>query len=198
MDKSPQFKPTKTFLTSEFRSKNNKLFLKQLFLDNVLKLPHDRRYCEPRFTLHLDVKGYVNFRKEYVSDMDTTGYTTATRLLENYAHWERLMKSTWFVEAKEEWDREVEAKRRSLAERALKRVLLDEDATRTERTTAAKAVLALEKKAVTKKETVRGRPSNEEVKGELKRATRKEKDILEDMKRIQKATKYNKVLDGDV
>jgi hypothetical protein len=169
---------------TKFRSKNNVRFTQQLFYEMSREMPDDRKTCKPMFSLHDDVEGLVNFRKEYVRDMDTTGYKTATRLLESYDHFLLLQKGRWFREAKEEWDREIAAKMQKEAIDKLRGILNDDDSKPAEQIAAAKALLTKSKEIT--KEPVRkpGRPSKDAVEGRMKEEVRLTKDELDDMKRI--------------
>ena len=173
-----------------FRSKaNGKRYTVQLFFDLVRDLPIEKRTGEgPYYTLHHDHEGMINFRKEYLKDEDSTGYTTAVRLLESYDHWQLLMKAQWFREAKELWDEELNAKLEARAHRALIRIMEDDDAKRSEQLAAAKAVLAEEAKRNPRKKKQapsRGRPTNDEVEGKLNQRAQEVIDLEEDAKRIK-------------
>ena len=177
-------------MTSKFRTPtNNVRYTSQLFWDMWIELPHDRRTCQPMFTLHEDKEGLINFRKEYVRDMDPTGYTTATRLLENFDHWGRLMGTKWFKEAKKEWDKELAAKMDAEATAVLQKILKGGDEIKTSEQIAAAKVMLGKAKTVGKKPVVsvgRGRPSKEEVEGELKNQARLTKEEQDDLDRIRK------------
>lgn len=143
---------------------------------------------EPLFSLNHDVKGLINFRKEYVRDGDPTGYKTGTRLLENYDHWLLLMRTNWFSEAKKVWDVELASKMDSEAVTVLTDIMRGgEDVKTSERIAAARILLG---KAKTigkpeKKDPVRGRPSKEEIEGNLVNLTKEEKTLQDDLKRIR-------------
>ena len=174
---------------SKFRAESNNVrYTVQLFYDKQIDLPTKNKLIDPMFSLHDDVEGVINFRKEYVKDMDTTGYKTATRLLENYDHWKLLMKLKWFQEAKKEWDAEVAAKMDAEATDTLREIMnnLEGDVKVSEKISAAKTLLGKAAK-IGKTETVakRGRPSKNEVEGELKEQARLTKEEREDLKRIR-------------
>lgn len=172
---------------TRFRTHNNIRYTKQLFWDMSRNMAIADRVIEPIYTLHDDVDGMINFRKEYVRDMDPTGYKTAMRLLESYDHWNLLMRGQWFREAKSEWDKEIAAILEKEATDVLRGIALDCDLKPAERTSAAKAILGRVKaiKGGDKAPVGRGRPSHEEVQGELKRQAALTKDELEDLKRIK-------------
>jgi hypothetical protein len=176
---------------SKFRSDNNTRYTQQLFFELWRDLPVDKRTFQPMFSLHDDIEGLVNFRQEYVRDMDPTGYKTATRLLENYDHWQLLMKSKWFKEAKAEWDKELAAKMEKEALDALRGIIIADDESGvkiSDRISAAKVLLGKSKTIkgdMEKGELKRGRPSKEEVQGALKEEVRLSKEEEEDASRIR-------------
>lgn len=172
--------------TSKFRSETNKRFTKQLFWDLQRDMTLISRVIEPMFSLHDDVEGCINFRKEYIRDMDPSGYKTATRLLENYDHWKLLMKSPWFREAKKEWDEELQAKQEAEAMEVLREIMKGGDDVKvSEQIAAAKAVLAKTERSTKSGKPPRGRPTTEEVEGQLKEEARLSREEQEDAARIQ-------------
>lgn len=172
--------------STKFRGGNNIRYTQQLFYEPSMEMGN-RRVIEPMYSLYDDVEGLINFGKEYVKDMDPTGYKTSLRLLENYDHWQQLSRTRWFKEAKIEWDKELAAKMEQEATDILRGIALDSDLKPAERISAAKAILGRAKavKAPEKAPTTRGRPTNEEVTGELKRQASLTKEELEDLKRIR-------------
>lgn len=163
---------------------NNQRYTKQLFYDMYINLPYAVRTTEPLFTLHHDVEGYTNFRKEYIKDRDPTGYKTAVRLLENYDHFLLLMKSSWFAEAKKIWDEELSAKLEAEATDVALSIMKDQDLKPTERLAAAKLILGKAKATGKPDKAPRGRPTKEEVQGNLKIETEAEKALNDDLARI--------------
>jgi hypothetical protein len=153
------------------------------------EMPIEQRVIKPMFTLHDDVDGYINMRKEYLRDMDPSGYKTAVRLLESYEHWQMLLRTKWFAAAKEMWDKELAAKLEAEATDTLRGIMNDvgDNVKTSERITAAKALLGkaktIGKQPVESKG--RGRPSKEEVEGELKREAQLNKEEQEDLARIR-------------
>lgn len=170
---------------TKFRASNNKRYTQQLFRERSDALGPGRCTIEPMFSLYDDVEGLINFGKEYVKDMDPTGYKTAVRLLENYDHFKQLCQTKWFQEAVVEWNKEIAAKMEQEATDILRGIALDSDLKPAERISAAKAILGKAKAIKAPREAVRGRPSTEEVQGELKRQAALTKDELEDLKRIK-------------
>ena len=168
----------------KFRNDNNQRYTKQLFHEQNVQVQEGVRAINPIFSLHDDKPGLINFRKEYVADEDPTGFTTASRLLENYDHWLLLMKSPWFREAKAIWDLELDAKLTSRAFRKIQEVAVSDSP---QALVAAKFLANKEYKEKRNAKTNRGRPTNEEVEGELKREVARAKDFRDDLERIRKA-----------
>lgn len=169
---------------SKFRGSSGPIYTKSLFYEQWIGTEIDKRVSDPLFSLHRDRPGLINFRKEYLKDEDETGYKTSVRLLEGFHHFEYLMKTCrWFREAKEEWDRELKAKLRARALDVVKVLAEDETAKHSERLAAAKTLLS-ETKAPAPKGN-RGRPTKEEVEGELKREAELSKEMKEDLERIR-------------
>lgn len=175
-----------------FRNKpSSPLLTKSLFYEHWVSMEQDKRSRDPIFSLHRDRPGLVNFRKEYLEDEDETGYKTAVRLLEGFHHFEYMLKTCkWFRDAKEEWDRELKAKLRARALDVVKQLAEDFEAKHSERLAAAKTLL-FETKAPTPNKA-RGRPTKEEIEGELKREVELSKEVMEDLERINKVVKFTK------
>jgi len=177
-------------IKSKFRGENNTRYTQQLFYEMSIELGPNRCTIEPMYSLHQDVDGLINFRKEYIKDMDPTGYKTATRLLENYDHFLFLMRSNWFKTAKAEWDKELAAKMEQEALDKLRGILnaTESDIKPSERISAAKALLArsdaLKASGEPQNAKKRGRPTKDEVAGALKEEIRLTKEEMEDLERI--------------
>lgn len=173
---------------SKFRQPtSNKRYTVQLFYETSINLAVEKRMIEPMFSLHQDVKGLINMRKEYVRDGDPTGYKTATRLLENYDHWLLLMRTSWFAEAKKVWDVELASKMDSEAVGVLTEIMRDTEGAKTSERISAARILLGKAKTIGKEDKVsqRGRPSKEEIEGNLKVLTREEKTLQDDLSRIR-------------
>ncbi len=167
-------------LQKPFKNESNQRYTKQLFYEQWAGLTQDERVWSPPFTLHQDIKGLTNFGREYVSDADPSGYTTAMRLLGEYSYFEYLMRVPWFREAKEQWDKEVDAKLYAEAIKKIRELSQGEDAKALQ---AAKYLANKEYK--TKTSTKRGRPSKEEVAGELASQAKEQAEIARDLDRIK-------------
>lgn len=143
------------------------------------------RACDPMFTLHHDRPGLINLRRVYVELGDPTGYQLATRYLEDYSHWLMLNKCSWFAEAKEQWDIELDAKLSSEGLAAI-RMYSDgvEDVSPAVQLQAAKYLADKNYRKMSKAPS-RGRPSKEEVAGNLKVETVHAAQLADDLSRIR-------------
>lgn len=167
-----------------FKNASNQRYTKQLFYETWSTLVEDYRVFRPPFTLNSDIKGLINFGRRYIQDADPSGYTTAMALLGDFAHWEYLMKSPWFKAAKAEWDRELEAKLYAEGMQKLREILTEGDDAKALQ--AAKILIdpkhySPERKAAVGK---RGRPTSEEIEGELKEQARQAHEFAKDAERI--------------
>lgn len=177
-------KKERNLLKSRFRHPNTGTrYTRQLFHEPMQQYAgKETNTIEPLFTLMHDREGLINFRTEYVNDEDKTGYKTSTRLLEDFDHFQLLMRNcSWFREAKEAWDLEIDARLSQKAVHALNELLASERPA--DRLSAAKALLALSG-GNSKAKPKRGRPSAEEVIGNLKQETAEAKAIQDDLDRI--------------
>jgi hypothetical protein len=166
----------------QLRNHQNRRFTKQLFWEQYITLPETERTFHPPFTLHADKEGYINFGKAYIDSNDPSGYTVAQLLLnKDYEHWQHLCRCTWFKEAKEKWDAELDAKIYSEALAKIKELAKGDDAKALQ---AAKFLANKEYKHKGSKIS-RGRPSREEVAGELKREVEDQKFLVEAADRIR-------------
>lgn len=106
-------------------------------------------------------EGYIDARKTFVELDDPTGYQWAVKYLGSVEHWERLVRCSWFKEQLAEWVAEIELKAKSEAIRRLKEIAAGESA---QAISAAKYLATLDYN-----KGARGRPSKNEIQGELKR-----------------------------
>ena len=172
-------------MSSSFRHPDtNVRFTSQLFWDRQQLMLTAQKTREPLYTLHHDKPGLINFRRVYVELADPTGYKIANKLLEDYSHWQMLMKQPWFREAKELWDQELDAKLKSEGLEAI-RMFADgiEGVAPAVQLTAARYLADSAHRKT--KAAPRGRPSKEEVSGELKREATESSDMAADLARIR-------------
>ena len=170
-----------TYDTSKSFKTGNGFLTKILFWENWVNLPFEKRIVDPVFTLHEPRNGLVSFRERYVALGDPTGYKLTQELLfGNYRHWQELMKAKWFLDAKKEWDEELDAKLKAEGLDKIRETAKSDDK---QALVAAKYLANKEYRDKTGPR--RGRPSKEEVQGELKRMSEEEKAIAEDAARLK-------------
>ena len=58
-------------------------------------------------------KTYPSFRRLFLSHSDPTGYTFAKEVLGSYSHWQKLLKTHWFVIELDKWLVELDVKLQS-------------------------------------------------------------------------------------
>lgn len=177
----------------ELRSKQNVPYSNQLFYDRWKDLPPEKQTVKkPPFTLSQPREGFICFGKEYVDLEDPTGYKITQKLLAgDYSHWLFLNKFAWFVAEKAVWDRELEAKLVARGIDVLKRLakpeLSEEDSGISPAVQLQAAKFLAQKGFIQNKPKAgRGRPTNEEVEGELKRQADLQTTFSEDLARIGK------------
>ncbi len=148
-----------------------------LFWENHQDVKQQCRY-EPVFSLDRDIPGLVNCRSTFIEIGDPTGYAWAQEYLQSWEHWEKLMQSSWFEQAYEGWLREYKMKLRSEAVGIITKIAQEGSQQALQ---AAKYLASAEWE---KPATGRGRPSKEEMKGELARAVKQYEYEQDDAKRI--------------
>ncbi len=131
-----------------------------------------------RFSLHNDVEGLINARRSFVHEGDPTGYRWSEKYLDSFQHFERLLESSWFREAFDQWCRELHMKNQSEAIERIKEIA--SEGADTQRLAASKYIA----EEGWKRTSTRGRPSKEDLKGELKRLTQIADVTNEDLERI--------------
>ena len=142
-----------------------------------LEAPGDKG-SDVKFSLHNDVEGLINCRRSFVYEGDPTGYLWALKYLDSYKHFERLLESTWFKDAFDQWVRELNMKNRADAIKKIKDIAQSGNDTQSLQASKYLAEVGWEK------QTGRGRPSKEELKGELKRLADLSQQTTDDLERI--------------
>lgn len=171
---------------SKYKSNNGKYLSRQLFWEESVDLPMERRVFPPVFTLYSDRTGLVNFGKAYVASRDPTGYKVTQQLLEGeYAHWTVLLGCRWFVAAKELWDRELDALLQSEALEQIRLMSKEAETPPAQRLSAAKFMATQSYRK--EKTTGRGRPRREDIDRAAKDLAASERELEEDLKRIKGA-----------
>ena len=168
-------------LKPPYKNAGNQRYSKQLFLEKWRELPLELRVVEPPFTLFQPKEGFICLREEYIKDSDPTGYKTALRIFGEFAYWEYLSGIRWFAEALEVWNKELDAKLKSEGISKIRELAKGEDP---KALNAARFLATLEyKKGGTTLK--RGRPSKEEIEGNLKQELKERDAVDEDAERIK-------------
>jgi hypothetical protein len=119
--------------------------------------------CPEVFSLYGDFPGLINCRRTFVELGDPTGYQWAIKYLVDWAHWNKLIKYTWFRGAYDVWLAELKTKLQSEAIQRLQEIAASGSS---QATAAAKYIATFDWE---KTSTKRGRPSKQELSTELKR-----------------------------
>jgi hypothetical protein len=169
---------------SRFRGPSGKYYSKQLFHEEFIKLQMESRTIKPLFTLYQDRPGLINFGKVYVEEADPSGYKVAQRILDgDYTFWTVLLGCRWFVAAKEVWDRELDAK---LFSQGMEKIRdLAENGMPAQKLAASKYLANKEYRK--DKSASKGRPRREDIDRAAKELAATDRDLEEDLKRIQGA-----------
>lgn len=102
---------------SPFKTPNNRYLLRALFYE---ERPHD---CQVPAVYTLDDKDkgqYLSMYRLYMEEADLTEYDFATKYLDSWEQWTRLISTAWFKPHIERWRTELELK---LKAEALRRII---------------------------------------------------------------------------
>ena len=162
-------------MSRKYRTSTNAWYTRQLFYEPWSKLNKEAQVAEPVFSF-TGRPGYIDAHTTFVNLGDPTGYKWAIEFLESYQHFEVLLNCDWFKSEFDKWVHEIEVKMRSEAIEKLREVAAGDSA---QATVAAKFISTLDYKKGSK-----GRPSNAEIKGELRRQVRIIEEESDDAARI--------------
>jgi len=138
---------------------------------------------DPVFTLRdFDYDGLPSFKRMYMEASDPSEYSFAMETLGSWEHWEKLCSVGFFKPYIEKWRKELVLKLKSDGLIALTR-LAGNAKSEAQRLQAAKFLA--DEGFVPDKRVKRGRPSKEEVEGEMNRRLQHLSDVEEDLDRIQ-------------
>lgn len=173
-----------------FRSDNNMLLLVSLFLEPAVKqnrpLDRVRFYCEPTYNEEAAGK-LVSARDTFIAYRDPTGHKWAKQYLESYTHYERLLKTSWFLPYVESWINEIHSILESEALDVIKDIMRDSEASQTTRLSSAKYIAEQGWQKSHQKESAsdkRGRPKNSDIKKAVKQAAEVKSQEAQDAARI--------------
>jgi len=148
-----------------------------LFYQKTVDKPKNRLICEPVFDLYDTRPGLINCRTTFVNLKDPTGRKWAMTYLGDWNHWLRLMRCAWFREAFEVWISELNLQLKSEAIAKALEIMNGENGAQA--LAAAKFIATAEYD-----KSVRGRPSKQELEGQLKKAAEALTVEDEDLARI--------------
>lgn len=170
-------------MSNKFKSSTGGYYTRQLFYEEWMDLPIEKRAIDPLFSLYKERPGVVYMGKVYVDCRDPSGYKVAQKLLDgDYTLWTVLLNCRWFQAAKEVWDRELDAALVSEGMDAIREMA--REGLPAQKLAAAKflATKSYRKDASASK----GRPRKEDVSRAAKELAATEKEILDDMERIKR------------
>jgi len=160
-----------------FKNAGNNWLLKQLFVETWYNLPEDRRFYQPVFSLRAR-PGFIDCRATFLEENDPTGYKWAIKHLKSVDHLSKLLTCPWFAREYKDWVDEIKYK---LKAEAVQRLIEIASGDSPQALQASKYLAAAEWDKATYS---RGRPSKEEMTGELKRLVSTMTTEEEDAERI--------------
>lgn len=156
---------------------------------HTVSLFHETRYKtaessreampNPIFSLYDDIPGLINCQKTFIELRDPTGYKWATKYLKDWRHWVKLCELPWFQKALTVWQTALQMELKS---EAIQKIILIASEDSSQALPAAKYIA--EEGWVPKGSSARGRPSQEEIKANLKNAMKAAATTDEDAERI--------------
>lgn len=162
-------------VNNPFKSVVNSHYLKQLFFETT-----GADKAKVMYTLKdEDWEGYPSLYRLYMETGDVTEYLFADTYLDNWSHWEKLCRCTWFKEHITRWRKELSLKKTAEVLQYIEAEAKDPSSKN--RFQAAKIVLDMSKTGDNSK---RGRPSAEEIQGALKEDMEEEKRLQDDYNRL--------------
>lgn len=165
-------------MASKFRNASNARYLRSLFYENGTE---DKSVV--LYTLKdEDYLGYPSLYRLYMETADPTEYEFATQYLDGWEHWKMMTQCTWFIPFVARWREELDLKIKS---KSLRVVQKEADDSKSKNSFAANKMLierAWEKSGPKVRKV--GRPTTEEVTGELKRRTDEAQRINGDFERL--------------
>jgi hypothetical protein len=129
-------------------------------------------------------KDLPRLRELFLEFKDPVGFKFAQQYLGGYPELEKLLKYRWFKSQWEQWQLELQASIKSKALERIQEISLEGSS----QSLNASKYLANGEYLDTVKDKQRGRPTKEEVSGELKRKVQEVETVNEDYKRMQQNT----------
>ena len=176
-------------MISKFRAGNNNLKTRSLFADGEKAGPGgwETDYSGALYWLYSKDDERPFMKDEFLKLKDPTGVKFANKFFEDWEHLQYLLKAKWFRECWDSWQSELKATLKQEALEVIKTIMTEGS---TQSFAAAKfiATSEYEQEGKTSK---RGRPSKEEVQGELKNALKAATQTEEDYNRMMGFTVIN-------
>lgn len=129
------------------------------------EIKEEDRVVHPVFSLYSDIDGLINARETFIQEGDPTGYKWAMKYLKSWEHFEQLMEAGWFRKAYEKWMQELKSKLQSEALEKIKEIASEDSS---QALAAAKYLATHEWE--NKPRRGLGRPTKDQITGELKKA----------------------------
>lgn len=130
-----------------------------------------------------DEGSYISLRKRYLEIADPTEYTFARECLGGWDHHNAMLKAcAWYRELMDDYREELDTKLKAEGIKYLRSAVADPKMRDAQKVAAAKYLAELGWKA--SPQPKRGRPSKDEVQGELKRQARAAEMLAEDADRL--------------
>jgi hypothetical protein len=167
---------------NKFKSSNNNWKTRALFADIRLVTSNvndvDPSTC-PYFLFESEDDIRPCLKDLFLKLGDPTGTKMANEYLGGWEHFKALQKCSWFKEIWKDWQEELQQIKLCAALEKIEEIA---DSDSAQRLAANKYLAGKEWEAESK--SPRGRPTKEEVSGELKRAVQEVKQIKEDRERM--------------
>lgn len=173
-------------MPSRFKNDMGVYFTSQLFMEKSTNLPIEARTTTPVFSLYGGYEGVVDCRKTFLELRDPTGWKWVQEYLDgDWILWKKLIKAPWFKEAFDSWNDELDTLLQSEAQETIRGIAEGTiKAPQATRFQAAKYLDQGDYKQTKKVVAPRGRPSKEEVQGEMAKALKLEEATQSDLNRI--------------
>ena len=169
-----------------YKHSRNGWYTAPLFREQWGTVPDDKKNIWPKFRLYGSVQNeedLISCEDTFVEIGDPTGYMWAEKYLGTYDHFRYLMdKCSWFREAYSTWLDTLKTKLIAESIYKIREIATSESP---QALVAAKYLAGIEWENKNKGDgSKRGRPSKEEVKGELKKQVKILEEEAQDMERI--------------
>lgn len=163
--------PVKTDHPTTHQTLTNQLFYEN-YTDNskAIFTLKDRDFADPTGKL------YTSLKKLFLEASDPTQYTFATIVFGSWQVWKKIRSCKLMRDVLQEWQEELEIKMRSQAQLKIVEI------SNSDANSSLQAAKYVDQEVF--KRHRRGRPSKEEVQGELKKEAKISSQVREDMKRL--------------